>query len=79
MLALIASSIEFLAYRLSGKNLILATLIAQVIAYRYTHFGYVPAQSYLLFGSIFLNLFIIYGLNKILSLWYKKGLKNATA
>ena len=72
LLALFAATIEYLAYRLSNKNLIFASLIAQVIAYRYTHFGYVPAQSYLLFGAIFLNIFLIYGLNKILSIWYKR-------
>ncbi|MCW9067497.1 MAG: hypothetical protein OQJ82_03550, partial [Sulfurimonas sp.] len=71
-LGLLASLIELASYRLSANNIIFAALIAQVIAYRYTHFGYVPAQSYLLFGSIFLNIFIIYGANKVLSLWYKQ-------
>jgi len=76
LLSLFASLIEFLAYKLSGKNLILAALIAQVIAYRYAHFGYVPAQSYLLFGSIILNVFIIYGMNKLLSWWYQNKKNN---
>jgi hypothetical protein len=71
VLGLFASVIEFLAYKLSGENLIFTALIAQVIAYRYTHFGYVPAQSYLLFGSIFLTIFLIYGVNKILEIYYQ--------
>ncbi len=70
-LSLFAASLEYMAYRMSGENLIFAALIAQVIAYRYTHFGYAPAQSYLLFGSIILNIFIIYGADKILFFWYK--------
>ena len=37
-----------------------------VIAYRFASFGYVPAQSYLLFGTIFLNILIIYIMEKIL-------------
>jgi hypothetical protein len=71
LLGLLAGLIELFAYKLSGKNLILAALIAQVVAYRYTHFGYVPAQSYLLFGAIILNVFMIYALNKLLSIRYK--------
>lgn len=72
ILGIASASIELLAYKLGQNNQILAALIGQVIAYRFIHFGYVPSQSYLLFGTIFLNLFIIYGANKILSLWYKK-------
>jgi hypothetical protein len=72
-LGLLAGLIEIFAYKISGKNLIFAALIAQVVAYRYAHFGYVPAQSYLLFGSILLNIFIIYGANKTLSLCYKRS------
>jgi len=76
ILSIFACLLELMAYKLSNNNLILASLIAQVVAYRYAHFGYVPAQSYLLFGAIILNIFIIYGLNKVLFLYYegkKKG------
>jgi hypothetical protein len=31
-------------------------LFAQVVAFRFASFGYVPAQSYLLFGSLLLNI-----------------------
>jgi len=66
-LGLLASAIEWSVYKLSGANIILCSLIGQVVAYRYTHFGYVPSQSYLLFGSIFLNVIMIYLLNKYLN------------
>ena len=72
IIGIIASLIEILAYKLGKNNQILAALIAQVVAYRLTHFGYVPAQSYLLFGTILINLFLIYGFDKFLSFWYKK-------
>lgn len=67
LLGVFAAGLEFLAYRLSDGNLILCALFGQVIAYRYAHFGYVPAQSYLLFGSLVLNLLIIYFSGKFLS------------
>ena len=69
LLSLIASLIEISAFRLGGNNLILCALISEVVAYRYANFGYVPAQSYLLFGAIFLNLFIIFFLNRLLGIW----------
>jgi len=67
----VAAVIEFSVYRLGNKNIILCALLSQVVAYRYAHFGYVPGQSYLLFGSLFLNLLIIYFLDQILSYWYR--------
>lgn len=66
VLGLMAAAIEACAFWLGGKNVILCSLIAQVVAYRYLSFGYVPAQSYLLFGTIFINLFIIYSADKVL-------------
>ena len=56
----LGAAIEAAVFRLGGKNLILCALLAQVVASRYVHFGYVPAQSYLLFGALFLNLLLIY-------------------
>jgi uncharacterized membrane protein len=55
-----AAFVEFSVYKLGGMNVILCALLAQVVAFRFASFGYVPAQSYLLFGSLFLNIFIIY-------------------
>lgn len=67
----IGAAIEFAVYKLGNKNIILCALLSQVVAYRYAHFGYVPTQSYLLFGALFLNLFIIYFSDKFLMYWYK--------
>lgn len=61
----IGAVIDVAVYRLGGKNLILCSLFAQVVAYRFSSFGYVPSQSYLLFGSLFLNLVIIFGVEKL--------------
>ncbi len=55
-----ASYIEILAFKLSSKNLIFSALIGQVVAFRFIHFGYLPSQSYLLFGSIFLTIMMFY-------------------
>ena len=67
------ATIETFARKVGGNNAILCALIAQVVAYRYMHFGYVPGQSYLLFGAIFLNCTFIYLANKALLLKYKKN------
>jgi hypothetical protein len=72
ILSLFASLIEYTAYKLSRGNLILSALIAQVIAYRYTHFGYVPAQSFLLFGAIILNIVIIFGVYKSINIFMQR-------
>jgi len=75
ILGAIATIIEISVYKLGGKNIILCALLAQVVAYRYAHFGYVPSQSYLILCALYLNLFIIYLSNKILSYrYYKKVL-----
>ena len=57
--------IEFLTFRFGGRNLVFCALVAQIVAFRYTSFGYVPSQSYLLFGSIILNIAILYFSDKI--------------
>jgi hypothetical protein len=65
-----ASIIELIAYKWGGQNIILCALLSQVVAFRFASFGYVPAQSYLLFGTILLNIFMIYLANKILTFWF---------
>lgn len=62
-----AALIEYATYQLGGKNVILCSLFAQVIAFRFASFGYVPKQSYLLFGSLILNILIIFLVNKFIS------------
>ncbi len=73
LLAAVAAGIEISIYKLGESNIILCCLLAQVVAYRYVHFGYVPGRSYLLFGSIYLNLFLIYFSNKFLLYWQRKN------
>ena len=66
ILGVVGISIEWVAWKASFGNVIFSSLISQVVAYRYAHFGYVPKQSYLLFGSIFLTFLIVYGLGKVI-------------
>lgn len=67
LLGALAAAVEVSVFKLGGRNLILCALLAQVVASRYVHFGYVPAQSYLLFGALYLNLFLIYFADKALA------------
>jgi len=72
MVGVVTAAIEISVFRLGGKNIVLCALLAQVVVSRYAHFGYVPAQSYLLFGALYLNLLIIYFSDKSLLRWYKQ-------
>lgn len=63
--SMLAVCVELMVYYLGGRNLVLCALIAQVVAFRYTSFGYVPMQSYLLFGSVFLNLLILFFFDRL--------------
>ena len=58
-----ASLFEYLSFKLSNNNLIFSALIGQVVAFRLIHFGYLPHQSYLLFGTILLTIFIVFLIN----------------
>lgn len=66
--AWLAAGIEIMTYYLCDKNWILCSLLAQVVAYRFASFGYVPAQSYLLFGSILLNILVLAAIDRLLAL-----------
>ena len=68
LIVIFSSVLEFLAFKLSSQNLILSALIGHVIAFRFVHFGYLPNQSYLLFGSIFITIIFLY----FFSLYIKK-------
>lgn len=70
-IGLVAASIELCVYHLGGKNLILCALMSQVVAFRLSSFGYVPSQSYLLIGTVFLNVLMIYSLNLVLNKYCK--------
>ena len=60
IICIIGSLIEYLAFRFSSNNLIFSALIGQVISFRLIHFGYLPHQSYLLFGTIIITIFLVY-------------------
>ncbi len=59
LLGWVGALFEFLSYRLAGQNWVLCSLLAQVVAFRYASFGYVPSQSHLLFGTVLLNVLLI--------------------
>jgi hypothetical protein len=63
VLMIFANILEFILYKISGKNIIFCSLIGQIVAFRFIHFGYLPSQSYLLFGSIFLTILAVYVFN----------------
>ncbi len=70
-ISLIALSIIFFlferfVYYCSSGNLILTAFISHIICYRLIHFGYVPIQSYLFFGSLILTIFTIFLFHKFL-------------
>lgn len=77
LLGTLAATVEVAVFKLGGGNIILCALLAQVVAYRYAHFGYVPNQSYLLFGALFLNLLLIYFANKFLLYWNTRAAERA--
>ena len=59
-LCLVASTVEFISFMISKKNMFFSSLVSMVIAYRFIHFGYLPHQSYLLFGSLFFVIFMVF-------------------
>lgn len=61
-----AALFEWLTFRLAGQNWVLCSLFAQVVAFRFASFGYVPGQSYLLFGTLLLNVLLIAGVDWII-------------
>lgn len=70
--SIFAASLEYLTYRFAGRNLVLCALIAQVVAYRFTSFGYVPMQSYKLFGTIALTILMLYVADKLCGLVFRR-------
>ncbi|PKO60732.1 MAG: hypothetical protein CVU24_11765 [Betaproteobacteria bacterium HGW-Betaproteobacteria-18] len=67
---LVAAAFEIATYRYCGENWILCSLFAQVVAFRYASFGYVPSQSYLLFGTLLLNVLIIFTVDRALNRFF---------
>lgn len=73
LVGFIGAAIEIFVYKFWGRNLILCSLLGQVVAFRFASFGSVPTQSYLLFGTLFLNVMLIYGLNKALLFKHRRS------
>lgn len=69
-MGLLAAMLEIAAFRFAGKNWALCSLIGQVVAYRLSGFGYVPGQSYLLFGAVLMNVLAIFFTDKVLSYFF---------
>ncbi|MHB8108429.1 MAG: hypothetical protein ACYDHW_00180 [Syntrophorhabdaceae bacterium] len=76
ILGIAGAAIELFAYKLGGGNLVLCALMGQVMASRYAHFGYVPRQTYLLIASIFLNVVLIYILNRALLAYSRNSISS---
>jgi hypothetical protein len=66
VIAISASFLEIGIYKLLGGNLIVCSLFSEIVVFRLANFGYVPQQSYFLFGAILINVLIIFCLNKFL-------------
>ncbi len=73
LIGILASLIEVYVYIVSRNNLVLCSLISMVVAYRFASFGYVPSQSYLLFGTIFISIILLRIMNDILSFKINKN------
>jgi hypothetical protein len=71
-MALLAALLEIACFRFCGRNLVLCSLLAQVLAFRYASFGYVPSQSYLLLGTLIANGVLIAGADALLMRWYAR-------
>lgn len=67
-LIFVSSFIEYISFKITNFNMIFSALIGQIIAYRWIHFGYLPMNSYLLFSSIILTIFLISLLFNMLNL-----------
>ena len=65
-------NLKYIFYKLGDKNIILCSLLYQIVAFRFAGFGYVPSQSYLLFGALLLNVFLFYLLNNVLIFFDRK-------
>jgi hypothetical protein len=60
LISFFAFVLEFISFELLSRNLLFTAIIGQTIAYRLANFGYLPSQSYLLFGSIIVIIFLVY-------------------
>jgi len=75
VMGLMGGGLEWYFYKFGGGNLILCALLSQAVAYRFSHFGYLPSGSYLIFSALILNVLLIALANFVLVRWYS-DLKN---
>ena len=59
--------IEFITLKFSNNNLILASVIGNILAYRLIHFGYMPQNTYQLIIGVMLAIFIYPTIKRIFS------------
>ncbi len=71
LLTLIFSCFEILSLKLSNNNMIYASFISFLIAFRLSNFGYAPMDSYLYIISILLSMILIFFLSN-----YKESFLN---
>ena len=66
LVCIFCSFVEIVTYKISN-NMVLVSLISQILAYRLWHFGYLPSNSYKLLLSICFIVILIYFYRKIIS------------
>lgn len=57
---------EKFSEKLMNNNFILISYVSYIVSYRFIHFGYVPKDSYLLFGSLTITLIFVFVIKKII-------------
>ena len=62
--------VERIAYSLSFNSKIFSSFVGYTLAYRLIHFGYVPKNSYMLLTAIFISIFGIFIISKIIKKYY---------
>jgi hypothetical protein len=72
LVGIVGWGIEYLMFTYSGRNFVFTSLMSQVVAFRFAHLGYVPKQSYQLFGTILATLVIIVSVNELIKRFKNK-------
>ena len=70
LLHLCLGFIEKISLLLSFNSKIFSSFVGFVLAYRLIHFGYVPKNSYMLLTAIFISIFGIFFISKLIKKYY---------
>ena len=62
--------VEKIAHSLSFNSKIFSSFVGYTLAYRLIHFGYVPKNSYMLLTAIFISIFGIFIISKLIKKYY---------